>query len=128
MLTLHFEGRDVPPYAEYAPADTLVEGKTYFRLGYLDKDLTIPKMNPMIFIGRDLGQGDASQLYFQDAESYLDGTRFGTATRNGDAEFHVVDETRRSCSNSNEHWTVFFTCPRLAPRPEKYQLGTLKRR
>jgi len=93
MLTLHFEGRDVPPYAEYAPADTLVEGKTYFRLGYLDKDLTIPKMNPMIFIGRDLGQGDASQLYFQDAESYLDGTRFGTATRNGDAEFHVVDET-----------------------------------
>ena len=47
MLTLHFEGRDVPPYAEYAPADTLVEGKTYFRLGYLDKDLTIPKMNPM---------------------------------------------------------------------------------
>ena len=82
----------------------------------------------MIFIGRDLGQGDASQLYFQDAESYLDGTRFGTATRNGDAEFHVVDETRRSCSNSNEHWTVFFTCPRLAPRPEKYQLGTLKRR
>lgn len=92
MLTLHFEGRDVPPYAEYAPAGTLVEGNIYFIVGYLDKDLTIPELRPMVFIGRDLVEGDASQLYFQDAQSYLDGARFATATGDGDAEFHVVDE------------------------------------
>ena len=92
MLTLHFEGRDVPPYAEYAAAETLVEGKTYFRLTYLDKDMTIPEMIPLVFIGRNLGQDDASEFYFQDAESYLDGARFGTATGDGDAEFSVVDE------------------------------------
>ena len=42
----------------YAPAGTLLERKIYFILGYLDKDLTIPALRPMVFIGRDLVEGE----------------------------------------------------------------------
>jgi hypothetical protein len=80
METLHFPGRDVPPYGEYASAASLVEGRVYYRLDYLDEQMTIPDMQPFIFIGRNLDEGDEDYLYFQDAESYLDGVRYGDTT------------------------------------------------
>jgi hypothetical protein len=92
MDILHFEGREVPPYGEYAAPQTLVVGNTYFAVHYLDKRLEIPEMRAFVFIGRNLQEGDSAVLYFQDAESYVSGVRYESATGDGDAEFHTVDE------------------------------------
>ena len=92
MEALHFEGRDVPPFAVYAAAEALIVGNTYFRLLYVDQRLSIPELKPVVFIGRNLGEGDSGNLYFQDAASYIAGVRFGSATGDGDPEFHTVAE------------------------------------
>lgn len=98
METLHFPGRDVSPWAEHASADSLVEGRVYYRLGYLDEELTIPSLHPFVFIGRNLDLGrnpdaDDGHLYFQDAESYLAGIRHDDKSRTRhdvDVEVHRV--------------------------------------
>jgi hypothetical protein len=87
MDTVHFPGRDVPPYAEYAAAENLVEGGIYFRVGFVDRNLHIPTMEPVVFIGRDLAEGDSGVLYFQDAGSHMAGVRFGSPDQD-EAEFH----------------------------------------
>ncbi len=92
METLHFEGRDVPPYAVYAAAETLIVGSTYFVLHYVDDRMSIPELKPVAFIGRDLEEGISGNLYFQDAASYIAGVRFESASGDDDAEFHTVRE------------------------------------
>jgi len=92
MDSLHFQGRAVPPYAEFAPAQTLVVGNTYFRVTYVDDRLSIPELEAMVFIGRNVGEGDSGQLYFQDAASYIAGVRIESAKGDRDAEFHTVAE------------------------------------
>lgn len=89
METLHFPGRDVPPYGEYASAASLVEGRVYYRMTYLDEELTIPDMQPFAFIGRNLRDGDEDHLYFQDAESYRAGVRYEDSTRKHDIDVEV---------------------------------------
>jgi hypothetical protein len=42
MDTLHFDGRDVPPYAVYAAEDALIVGGTYFMLHYVDHRCAVP--------------------------------------------------------------------------------------
>jgi len=91
METVHFPGRDVPPYAEHTVAEDLVEGQTYFSLDFVDRDLHIPAMKPLVFIGRDLGQGDSGMLYFQDAGSHRAGVRFGSRNQD-DADFYYVEK------------------------------------
>ena len=93
METLHFEGRDVPPHAVYAAADALVVGDTYFMLHYVDDRMSIPELRPVVFIGRNLEEGESGNLYFQDAASYVGGVRWESAMGDGDAEFHTVHET-----------------------------------
>ena len=92
MRTLHFHGRDVPHYGEYASVTSLVEGRVYYRVTYLDEELTIPDMQPFVFIGRDLKDGDDGHSYFQDAESHLAGVRYEgtTGKRDIDGEVHRV--------------------------------------
>ena len=92
MDTLHFEARDVSPYADHAAAETLVVGNTYFIVHFLDERLLIPELKALVFIGRKLEEGDSGDLYFQDAESYLAGVRYESATGDSDAEFHAVGE------------------------------------
>ena len=92
MDTLHFEGRDVPPYAVYAAAEALVVGDTYFMLHYVDNRQSIPQLRPLVFIGRNLEEEESGYLYFQDAASYIAGVRYDSATGDEDAEFHTVRE------------------------------------
>ena len=58
MKTLHFPGRDVGSYGEPVPAAQLVAGETYFTVGFLDKELRIPQMQALVFIGRNLQRAD----------------------------------------------------------------------
>jgi|SRR6187401_1272328 hypothetical protein len=92
METLHFEGRDVPPYAVYAAAEELIVGNTYFMLHFVDDRMSIPELKPVVFIGRTLEEGISGNLYFQDASSYIAGVRYASATGEDDAEFHTVRE------------------------------------
>ena len=92
MDTLHFEGRDVPPYAVYTAASALIVGNTYFVLHYLDDRMSVPELRPVVFIGRDLEPDRQGDLYFQDAGSYLAGVRPESATADDEADIHTVNE------------------------------------
>lgn len=84
---LRFEARELRPYAEPVSADELTEGEVYFSVRYIDGDMLIPTMDTLVFVGKDLGQGDAGKLYFQDVDSYLQGVRFATASDDDSALF-----------------------------------------
>ena len=92
MDTLHFAGRDLKPYGEFASASDLAEGETYFIVHFLDDRMLVPELRPLVFIGRDRAPEDANMLYFQDAGSYIAGVRYESATSTTEAEFHTVDQ------------------------------------
>lgn len=74
MIT--FEKRDLPAGADPVNAKELTIGETYFKVSYVDEDMTIPLMDSVNYIGRNLADDEEDTLYFQDAESYREGIRF----------------------------------------------------
>jgi len=87
-----FKGRDINPWGVYVEAGDLVEGRTYFAVHYLDKDLMIPELKPFVFIGRNLVHNDQATLYFQDAASYAAGSRWENDVNADGGEVHTVTE------------------------------------
>jgi len=78
-MSLRFESRELPPYAEYVEARDLEIGGVYFRVSFLGDDGSVPEMIPLVFVGRNLERGDeveGCRLYFQNANSYLAGIRY----------------------------------------------------
>jgi hypothetical protein len=75
--TLHFEGRDVNSLADYVDARDLIQGETYFTVQFLDEQMLVPELRPLVFIGENLEPGDSGVLYFQDAASHGAGMRYG---------------------------------------------------
>ncbi len=73
---MYFEGRELKPHGEFVKASDLVVGRVYFRVSYLDQDMMIPELVPLVFIGKDLSS-EHPGLYYQDAESFLAGKRWG---------------------------------------------------
>lgn len=86
MRSLYFPARDLAPHAEPVDASTLEEGRVYFALGFLDTELLIPTLEPVVFIGKALEPGD-NLFYFQDAESYRCGVRYDSQDGDGEAVF-----------------------------------------
>lgn len=74
-----FEIDDLKPYAEFVHNDELREGTIYFKVTYLDDLTLVPMLQPYVFIGRNLSEGDEQELYFQDAVSYAAGIRLDDA-------------------------------------------------
>lgn len=72
---MRFEARDLNPWADHVRPADLVEGHVYFRVGFLDRDMVVPELEALAFVGRDL-HPEGEGLYFQDAASYLRGYRF----------------------------------------------------
>jgi len=89
---MRFEARELKPYAEPVPAAELKEGMAYFSVEFVDSAMHLPRLEPVVFIGRDLCPGDAGQVYFQDAASYLRGTRYHANNEPSDAEFFQCPE------------------------------------
>ena len=56
MNNLHFPAREIPPYGEYATTETLVVGQTYFSMVFVDQQMRIPELTPLVFIGRNLAE------------------------------------------------------------------------
>lgn len=52
-------------------ASTLVVGRTYFRLTFADRDLTMPGVEPLIFLGEVMEEGGSNGFVFQDTASYI---------------------------------------------------------
>lgn len=56
--------------------ESLIRMHVYFSLTFLDDRMLFPILEPIVFIGENLGPGEEGRLYFQDLESYRQGHRF----------------------------------------------------
>lgn len=87
---MRFEGRELKDYSEpMSPAD-LVENTIYFSVGFVDDQLMVPELEPLVFVGRNLRSGESDVLYFQDIESYRQGSRFGVPVAAGASPGHFT--------------------------------------
>lgn len=92
---MRFEARELKSYSEpVAPSELQIQ-TTYFSVQYVDEDMLIPELQPLVFIGKNLAQGDHGTLYFQDAASYRDGIRFESGSDEGTFYMHTEDEPTR---------------------------------
>lgn len=91
---MYFEGRELKPYGEFVKAADLVVGRVYFRVSYLDQDMMIPELVPLVFIGRDLSS-EHPGLYYQDAASFLAGRRWGETSEEA-TEAEQIEAGHRS--------------------------------
>src|SRR6266403_5921240 len=98
---MRFEERELKPYAEPVLAPDLKEGSVYFAVQYLDEGMLTPEMEALIFIGKNLGQGDVGQLYFQDAVSYREGIRYRSPS--GDREALIYRQSEAEISHIFEY-------------------------
>ena len=73
--SLSFERRDLKPYIEPILAEDLQVGATYFTVSYVDDRLLVPTMAAVVFAGWNLCEGESGIAHFQDAASFLQGTR-----------------------------------------------------
>lgn len=89
---MRFEERELPSYAEPVSATELREGNVYFSVTFVDRDMLIPTMEAVVFIGRNLQPGEFEKVYFQDIESYRRGVRYEMATDDDYAQFSMGSE------------------------------------
>jgi hypothetical protein len=93
-MTMRFE-RELKLYAEPVSAAELKEGSIYYFVNFIDGELLIPTMEPMVFVGRNFESDDEGRVYFQDVYSYREGLRYDTpeaASEESSAEFHTGSE------------------------------------
>src|SRR5947207_749416 len=93
---MRFEARELRPYVEHVAVTDLREGGVYFIVWFLDDEMLVPELRPVVFVGRNLTPGDTRKLYFQDVVSYQAGVRYETAKTIDDAEFQCFFEDESS--------------------------------
>lgn len=71
-----FPATELLPYGEPVSPDEMQVGRVYFELYFLDADLLLPRLEPMIFLGVDLDGESKNERYFQDFNSYRGGVRY----------------------------------------------------
>ena len=52
-------------------ASTLIIGRTYFRLTFADRDLTMPGVEPLVYLGEVTAEGGSNGFVFQDTMSFV---------------------------------------------------------
>ena len=52
-------------------ASDLAIGRTYFRLTFADRDLTMPAVEPLVFLGEVMDEGGTRGFAFQDTTSFV---------------------------------------------------------
>lgn len=63
--------------AEYVNSPDLKIGHVYFVVHFLDDEMLVPALRPVVFIGRNFESSDSDDVYFQDFGSYQEGIRYG---------------------------------------------------
>jgi hypothetical protein len=86
---VRFEARELKSYAEPVSASDLIEGEVYFTVQFADQKLLIPIIEPIVFVGINLGEGDTDVSYFQNFESYATGVRYASGTEESMTDFRV---------------------------------------
>lgn len=84
-----FPATELKPYAEPVSPDGLKRGRVYFSLQYLDSDLLVPVLQPLIFLGYDLDGDDPRLRFFQDFDSFRAGIRYSKRTEEESTYFEV---------------------------------------
>jgi hypothetical protein len=83
-----FESRELKSFAEPVLAADLRAGEVYFTVQYVDDKLCVPIISPLIFLGKNLTEGDTDLLYFQDFESHAMGIRYESRTDEESVAFY----------------------------------------
>jgi hypothetical protein len=52
-------------------ATALIVGRTYFRLTFADRDLTMPGIEPLVFLGEVMDDAGTRGFAFQDTASFI---------------------------------------------------------
>jgi hypothetical protein len=52
-------------------ASALIVGRTYFRLTFADRDLTMPGVEPLVYLGEVVDDGGMRGYAFQDTASFV---------------------------------------------------------
>jgi hypothetical protein len=73
-----FPATELPPYSEPVLPSEMQVGRVYFALQYLDRDLLVPHLYPLIFLGDDLDGNPRNMRFFQDFDSYSAGVRYAS--------------------------------------------------
>ena len=68
-------------------ASALVAGRTFFRLTFADRDLTMPGVEPLVFLGEVTDEGGTQGFVFQDTVSYV---RFGSGLEGEEQHEEIV--------------------------------------
>jgi hypothetical protein len=72
---------------------TLINGKTYYRLTFADRDLTMPGVEPLVFLKQAADEGGTSGFVFQDTLSYvLHGSGLEGEEQHEDIEMYFMQE------------------------------------
>ena len=89
---MRFEARELKEHAEpVTPAD-LAQGGVYFSVQFLDEQMLVPAVEPFVFLGKNLREGDVNLLYFQSFESYSHRLRLESATEADQHLFQITSE------------------------------------
>lgn len=88
-MSMRFEARELKPYAEPISESDLEEGEIYFSVTFIDDEMLIPVLEPLVFVGMDFEFDDSGLVYFQDVDSYRRGVRYSEATSDGEAKFLI---------------------------------------
>ena len=86
-----FPARELTPYAEPVVLEKLITGNIYFAVQYSDRDLLIPIVRPLVYLGRNLDGASADIFYFQDFESFTEGVRYERDFESKQDHFEVCD-------------------------------------
>jgi hypothetical protein len=86
---MYFERRLVSSDAQYVSPPDLRVGSVYFKVEFMDRELTIPILTPVVFAGCDLERTGNGDFYFQDFESFQRGVRFTTGGSGHSAVFET---------------------------------------
>ena len=107
---MYFEGRELKNYAEPVPPEKLEENEICFSVHYVDNQLLIPELEAVIFVGRNLRPQDTGLVYFQDIDSYRQGTRFGAPQGDAKGTFMCIEEQDVSVYDYEHALNLLLAC------------------
>ena len=68
-------------------ASALIAGRTYFRLTFADRDLTMPGIEPLVFLGEVMDDAGTRGFAFQDTASFV---RHGSGLEGDEQDEEIV--------------------------------------
>lgn len=86
-------GCAVLDHAEPVDPDQLRVGETYFSVTFIDEQMLVPQMRPLVYIGKGVPPARRHQFVFQDAPSYNAGIDPKSPPEDWNVEFHAYTKS-----------------------------------